>query len=145
MNASSPEGYNYWEQNAIDSMEKGEAKIRRQIALNAKKEKDALIKEYGDLPEWRAKEIDAKYNRQLKEQLESERKSRASAAKQARKQVEEAEKEINELRFANMREGLDKQLAQLGRDALHGDIVQQLAAAQHGLGGRLVDVEIQLA
>ena len=39
----------------------------------------------------------------------------------------------------------DKQLAQLGRDALHGDIVQQLAAAQHGLGGRLVDVEIQLA
>ena len=113
MNASSPEGYNYWEQNAIDSMEKGEAKIRRQIALNAKKEKDALIKEYGDLPEWRAKEIDAKYNRQLKEQLESERKSRASAAKQARKQVEEAEKEINELRIANMREGLDKQLAQL--------------------------------
>lgn len=113
MNASSPEGYNYWEQNAIDSMEKGEAKIRRQIALNAKKEKDALIKEYGDLPEWRAKEIDAKYNRQLKEQLESERKSRASAAKQARKQVEEAEKEINELRIANMREGLDKQIAQL--------------------------------
>ena len=113
MNASSPEGYNYWEQNAIDSMEKGEAKIRRQIALNAKKEKDALIKEYGDLPEWRAKQIDAKYNRQLKEQLESERKSRASAAKQARKQVEEAEKEINELRIANMREGLDKQLAQL--------------------------------
>ena len=113
MNASSPEGYNYWEQNAIDSMEKGEAKIRRQIALNAKKEKDTLIKEYGDLPEWRAKQIDAKYNRQLKEQLESERKSRASAAKQARKQVEEAEKEINELRIANMREGLDKQLAQL--------------------------------
>ena len=113
MNASSPEGYIYWEQNAIDSMEKGEAKIRRQIALNAKKEKDTLIKEYGDLPEWRAKEIDAKYNRQLKEQLESERKSRASAAKQARKQVEEAEKEINELRIANMREGLDKQLAQL--------------------------------
>lgn len=113
MNASSPEGYNYWEQNAIDSMEKGEAKIRRQIALNAKKEKDALIKEYGDLPEWRAKQIDAKYNRQLKEQLESERKSRASAAKQARKQVEEAEKELNELRIANMREGLDKQLAQL--------------------------------
>ena len=113
MNASSPEGYNYWEQNAIDSMEKGEAKIRRQIALNAKKEKDALIKEYGDLPEWRAKQIDAKYNRQLKEQLESERKSRASAAKQARKQVEEAEKELNELRIANMREGLNKQLAQL--------------------------------
>lgn len=113
MNASTPEGYNYWEQNAIDSMEKGEAKIRRQIALNAKKEKDALIKEYGDLPEWRAKEIDAKYNRQLKEQLESERKSRASAAKQARKQVEEAEKELNELRIANMREGLDKQIAQL--------------------------------
>ena len=113
MNASTPEGYNYWEQNAIDSMEKGEAKIRRQIALNAKKEKDALIKEYGDLPEWRAKEIDAKYNRQLKEQLESERKSRASAAKQARKQVEDAEKELNELRIANMREGLDKQIAQL--------------------------------
>lgn len=113
MNASTPEGYNYWEQNAIDSMEKGEAKIRRQIAFNAKKEKDALIKEYGDLPEWRAKEIDAKYNRQLKEQLESERKSRASAAKQARKQVEEAEKELNELRIANMREGLDKQIAQL--------------------------------
>jgi len=113
MNASTPEGYNYWEQNAIDSMEKGEAKIRRQIALNAKKEKDALIKEYGDLPEWRAREIDAKYNRQLKEQLESERKSRASAAKQARKQVEEAEKELDELRIANMREGLDKQIAQL--------------------------------
>lgn len=113
MNGSTPEGYNYWEQNAIDSMEKGEAKIRRQIALNAKKEKDALIKEYGDLPEWRAKEIDAKYNRQLKEQLESERKSRASAAKQARKQVEDAEKELNELRIANMREGLDKQIAQL--------------------------------
>lgn len=113
MNASSPEGYNYWEQNAIDSMEKGEAKIRRQIALNAKKEKDALIKEYGDLPEWRAKQIDAKYNRQLKEQLESERKSRASAAKQARKEVEEAEKELNELRITNMREGLDKQIAQL--------------------------------
>jgi len=113
MSGSTPEGYNYWEQNAIDSMEKGEAKIRRQIALNAKKEKDALIKEYGDLPEWRAKEIDAKYNRQLKEQLESERKSRASAAKQARKQVEDAEKELNELRIANMREGLDKQIAQL--------------------------------
>lgn len=113
MNASSPEGYFYWEQNAIDSKEKGESKIRRQIALNAKKEKYALIKEYGDLPKWREKEIDAKYNRQLNEQLESERKSRASAAKQARKQVEEAEKEINELRIANMREGLDKQLAQL--------------------------------
>jgi hypothetical protein len=99
MNGSTPEGYNYWEQNAIDSMEKGEAKIRRQIALNAKKEKDALIKEYGDLPEWRAKEFDAKYNRQLKEQLESERKSRASAAKQARKQVEER---FNAKRVADM-------------------------------------------
>lgn len=110
------DGAMYWAQVRIDAMAKGSDKIKEQIKLNAKKEKDALIQEYGMLPKERAKMIDAKYAREEKEQLEALNKTRRDSNKKAAKAEEDAEKELRRVKIEQMKGGYNKEKAQLDEE-----------------------------
>ena len=101
----SKEGYNYWEQVEIDALKQGSEKIQRQIALNRKKEIEALTSKYGTLTQERLNEINKKYAQQEADQL-----------KQINQRNRDAQNELNNLNIQLMKEGLDKQIAQLNQE-----------------------------
>ena len=104
----SKEGYNYWEQvyiDGLDAVKQGSEKIQRQIALNRKKEIEALTSKYGTLTKERLDEINKKYAQQEADQL-----------KQINQRNRDAQNELNNLNIQLMKEGLDKQIAQLNQE-----------------------------
>lgn len=97
-------GYEYYEQVRIDAMKDGAEKIRRQNKLNHDKE-IAELDRYGQLTDEHRKQIDAKYNRQLQEQL-----------KVVNQQQRDAENDLINLRLQMMKEGFEKEKAQLNQE-----------------------------
>ena len=92
----------------IDAMENSEAKIRKQNELNRRKE----IASVGFNPEY-TKAINAKYKRELDENLEAFRKQKKQELDQKKKEERDIQKELDEYRLQLMREGLAKQLKEL--------------------------------
>ena len=96
----SQEGANYWQQVRIDAMT-GAEKIRAQVDLNHRKELEQLEKN-GRITNEHRKQLAAKYNRQLQEQL-----------KQFNNQAKDAQNDLTRVRIDAMKEGLEKELAQI--------------------------------
>lgn len=107
-NMTSEEQIHHWNQVRIDAMADGAAKIKAQIEENKRHE----IAQYGYTQE-QISLIQAKYNRQWLNQLNKYNEQRKNKAKQIARDIENAEKELNSLRIANMQEGLNKTLKQL--------------------------------
>jgi len=101
----SKEGYNYWEQVSIDALKDGSEKIIRQIKLNKKKEEEALVSQYGMITKERQEQLDKKYARLQTEQL-----------KQIGQQQRDAENDLINLRLQMMKEGFEKEKAQLDQE-----------------------------
>ena len=101
----SKEGYNYWEQVSIDALKDGSEKIIRQIKLNKKKEEEALVSQYGMITKERQEQLDNKYARLQTEQL-----------KQIGQQQRDAENDLINLRLQMMKEGFEKEKAQLDQE-----------------------------
>ena len=99
----STEGADYWEQVRIDA-KTGAAKVRAQIEFDKKKEIRDLEK-YGRISDKHRREIDAKYQRKLLDQT-----------KQFGQQQRDAQNDLANLQIQAMKEGLDKQLAQLNQE-----------------------------
>ena len=98
----------YIAQLEIDGMKQSEEKIKKQNELNRKKE----LAEAGDNKEVREL-INKKYETELKEQLKSYRKTKASEYKQKSKEYADAENDLAKLRIELMREGWEKIKKQL--------------------------------
>lgn len=96
------------EQLKIDALQDSEEKIRRQNKLNREKE----LQEVGDNKEY-IDAINAKYNRELDENIKAFRKSKKQEADQKKKEERDIQKELDEYRLQLMREGLAKQLKEL--------------------------------
>lgn len=92
----------------IDAMKNSEDKIRKQNELNRRKE----IASVGFNPEY-TDAINAKYKRELAENLEAYRKQKKQEADQKKKEDRDIQKELDEYRLQLMREGLAKQLKEL--------------------------------
>ena len=99
----STEGADYWEQVRIDA-KTGAAKVRAQIEFDKKKEIRDLEK-YGRISDEHRKQIEEKYRRKEIESLKSFGKERR-----------DAQNELNNLNIQLMKEGLDKQIAQLNQE-----------------------------
>jgi hypothetical protein len=96
-------GADYWRQVRIDA-KTGAEKVREQIKFDKEKEIRELEK-YGSISAEHMKEIDAKYNRRLIEQT-----------KQFGKERLDAQNELENLRIEAMKDGLDKEIAQLEQE-----------------------------
>ena len=107
-NMTSPEQVRHWMQVRIDAMAEGTDKIKAQIDADEKYE----IAQYGKTQE-QINLIHAKYNRKRQDELKKYNEQAKEKAKKQAKELEAVEKELNSLRIENMKEGLDKQLAQL--------------------------------
>ena len=107
-NMTSEASIHHWNQVRIDAMKDGAAKTEAQIKENERHE----IALCGHTEEQKSL-IQAKYNRQRLNQTEKYNEQRRNKAKQLARDVENAEKELNSLRIANMQEGLNKTLKQL--------------------------------
>lgn len=107
-NMTSEAQIHHWNQVRIDAMADGAAKIAAQMKENERHE----IAQYGHTQE-QISLIQAKYNRQRLNQTQKYNEQRKNKAKQLARDVENAEKELNSLRIANMQEGLNKTLKQL--------------------------------
>lgn len=107
-NMTSEAQIHHWNQVRIDAMADGAAKIAAQMKENERHE----IAQYGRTQE-QISLIQAKYNRQRLNQTEKYNEQRKNKVKQLARDVENAEKELNSLRIANMQEGLNKTLKQL--------------------------------
>lgn len=96
------------EQYIIDGMADSEEKIRKQNELNRKKEIESVDfnPEYIDA-------INKKYDRELQENLKSYRKTKKQEADQKKKENRDVQREIDEYTIQLMREGLEKQIAEL--------------------------------
>jgi len=92
----------------IDAMEDSEEKIRKQNQLN----RDREIAEVRFNPEY-TKAINAKYDRELQENLKAYRKSKKQEVDQKKKEEMDVQREIDEYTIQLMREGLKKQIAEL--------------------------------
>ena len=99
----STEGADYWEQVRIDA-KTGAAKVRAQIEFDKKKEIRYLEK-YGRISDEHRKQIEEKYRRKEIESLKSFGKERR-----------DAQNDLNNLNIQLMKEGLDKQIAQLNQE-----------------------------
>lgn len=88
----------------IDAMEDSEEKIRKQNQLNRDKE----IAEVKFNPEY-TKAINAKYDRELKENLKSFRESKKQEATQKKKEERDIQNEIDDYKIQLMKEGLEKE------------------------------------
>lgn len=99
----STEGADYWEQVRIDA-KTGATKVRAQIEFDKKKEIRDLEK-YGRISDEHRKQIEEKYRRKEIESLKSFGKERR-----------DAQNELNNLNIQLMKEGLDKQIAQLNQE-----------------------------
>ena len=100
---ASPEGYNYWEQVRIDAM-KGAAKVRAQIELDKKKELEQLNRN-GEISAEHRRQIEEKYNRRLIDQT-----------KQFGQQQRDAQNDLAKTRIDAMKEGWEKEKAQLEQE-----------------------------
>ena len=92
----------------IDGLAESEEKIRKQNELNRKRE----IKEAGFNPDY-VQAINAKYDRELEENLKAYRKAKKQELDQKKKEEHDVQNEINELKIQLMKEGLDKEVAAL--------------------------------
>ena len=110
-NMTSAEQIHHWNQVRIDGMKQGAAKIKAQIAEEERYEiqKEGKTQEQINL-------IKAKYDRKRTEQLDAYNKQVAQKNKERQKKEAEAEKELSNLKIANMREGLEKQIAQINAE-----------------------------
>lgn len=107
-NAVSEAQIHHWNQVKIDAMEEGAKKIAAQMAENERHE----IAQYGHTQE-QISLIKKKYERlRLNKQNEYNNKAQSETKKNQREQLE-AEKDLANLRIANMKEGLNKVLKQL--------------------------------
>lgn len=107
-NMTSPEQIHHWNQVRIDAMKEGSSKIKAQLDEDERYE----ISKYGHTQE-QINLIHAKYNRKRLEQQEKYNEQAKNKAKALARELESAEKELNSLRIANMKDGLNKQIAQL--------------------------------
>lgn len=107
-NMTSAAQVHHWMQVRIDAMEEGTAKIKAQIDADEKYE----IDQYGKTQE-QIDLIRAKYNRKRQNEIKKYNEQAINKAKQHARELESVEKEIQALRIQNMKDGLDKQLAQL--------------------------------
>lgn len=107
-NMTSPEQIHYWNQVRIDAMKDGLAKEKAQIAENERYEiqQKAHTEEQVNL-------LHAKYARQRKNAEEKAAKDRQSSAKSNGKKLIDIENELIALRIENMKDGLEKELAQI--------------------------------
>lgn len=96
-------GADYWRQVRIDA-KTGAEKVREQIKFDKEKEIRELEK-YGRISDDHLKQINAKYRRKEIEQT-----------KQFGQQQRDAQNELNNLNIQLMKEGLDKQIAQLNQE-----------------------------
>ena len=122
----SKEGANYWTQVRIDGMKDGAAKIRAQIDLNHKKELEQLEKNGAITAEHR-KQLDEKYARQLKNQL-----------KAVNKESIDAQNDLDNLRLQMMKEGFEKEKAQLDQE--RKEKIQKVAQSGILVGERTVAI-----
>lgn len=88
----------------IDAMADSEEKIRKQNELNRKKE----ISDANFNPEY-TKAINAKYDRELQENLKAYRKSKKQEADQKKKEERDVQNEIDDYKIQLMKEGLEKE------------------------------------
>lgn len=107
-NMTSPEQIHHWMQVRIDAMAEGTEKIKAQIDADEKYE----IAQYGKTQE-QINLIHAKYARKRQDELKKYNEQAKEKAKQHARELESVEREIQALRIQNMKDGLDKQLAQL--------------------------------
>lgn len=110
-NMTSAQQVHYWNQVRIDSMKEGWNKAKAQIDENERYE----IVEYGKTQE-QIDLIHKKYNRQRLTAQEKYNKEAADKAKEARDKQREAENQLIALQIENMKEGLQKRLAQLDEE-----------------------------
>lgn len=107
-NMTSPEQVRHWMQVRIDAMAEGKEKIKAQIDADEKYE----IQQYGKTQE-QINLIHAKYNRKRQDELKKYNEQAKEKAKKQANELEAVERELNSARIEMMKEGLDKQLAQL--------------------------------
>lgn len=107
-NMTSPEQIHYWNQVRIDAMKDGYAKEMAQIQENERYEiqQKAYTEEQKTL-------LQKKYDRQRQNARDKANKDALSKAKEHGKKLQDAENELIALRIENMKEGLDKELAQI--------------------------------
>lgn len=133
-NMTSAAQIHHWAQVRIDAMKEGSAKIAAQL----KADEEYEIAQYGKTQE-QINLIHAKYERKRLEQTQKYNEQARNKAKQHAKQLEDAEKELNSLRIQNMKEGLNKQLAQLEEEKR-----QKIAKArQNGINVGEITLEIE--
>ena len=107
-NMTSPEQIHHWMQVRIDAMAEGSEKIKAQIDADERYE----IQQYGKTQE-QINLIHAKYNRKRQDELKKYNEQAREKAKKQANELEAVERELNSARIEMMKEGLNKQLAQL--------------------------------
>lgn len=133
-NMTSPEQVHHWNQVRIDGMKKGFAKTIAQLDEEERyeKEKYGATQEQIDL-------ITKKYQRKREEARESEAKSRKSEYDKRSREEEAALKDLNSLRIQNMKEGLEKELAQLNEEKR--EKIQAVVNSGRLVGERRAEIE----
>ena len=107
-NMTSEGQIHYWNQVRIDAMKDGMKKEMAQIQENERHE----VVEYGKTQE-QINLIHAKYQRQRQNAQDRANKESANKAKEYSKKLKDAENELIAIRIENMKEGLEKELAQI--------------------------------
>lgn len=110
-NMTSEGQIHYWNQVRIDAMKDGMKKEMAQIQENERHE----VVEYGKTQE-QINLIHAKYQRQRLNAQDKANKEAQSKAKEHNRKLRDAENELIALRIENMKDGLEKQLAQIEND-----------------------------
>lgn len=107
-NMTSPEQVHYWNQVRIDAMKDGLQKELAQIQENERYEiqQKAYTEEQKTL-------LEKKYERQRQNARDKANKDALSKAKEHGKKLKDAENELIALRIENMKNGLDKEIAQI--------------------------------
>lgn len=107
-NMTSEGQIHYWNQVRIDAMKDGMKKEMAQIQENERHE----VVEYGKTQE-QINLIHAKYQRQRQNAQDRANKESANKAKEYSKKLRDAENELIAIRIENMKDGLEKELAQI--------------------------------
>lgn len=101
----------YWTQVRIDAMEDGAEKIKAQI----KNDEDYEITQYGKTQE-QINLIHAKYQKKLNDELKKWNKSHLQEVKQQKEKLQNAQNDLAKTNIAIMKEGWEKQLAELKQE-----------------------------
>lgn len=101
----------HWTQVRIDAMEDGAEKIKAQI----KNDEDYEITQYGKTQE-QINLIHAKYQKKLNDELKKWNKSHLQEVKQNNEKLQNAQNDLAKTNIALMKEGWDKQLAELKQE-----------------------------